>query len=243
VALHCRLLFLAHRAKQALQQIPSASHSVPKMIRPIVMSGPSGGGKSTILARAIQEYPNTFAFSISHTTRNPRNGEIPGEHYHFVSKDEVKSMIENNEFFEHAEFGGNTYGTSKKAVSDIQRTGRICVLDVELTGVKTFKKSDLNAKYILIQAPSIDILEERLRNRGSETEESIAKRLKRAREDSEAVKEDPTLFDYVIVNSILDVAYANFIEAIADELKQFKATRPHEIHSNGNGNENGHSHK
>lgn len=96
------------------------------MIRPIVLSGPSGGGKSTILNRAIKEYPNTFEFSISRkknynikdyffnlidTTRKPRDGEIDGQHYHFTDVKTMRSMIKNKEFFEYAEFGGNLYGT------------------------------------------------------------------------------------------------------------------------------------
>uniref|UniRef100_A0A8R1EAW7 Guanylate kinase-like domain-containing protein n=1 Tax=Caenorhabditis japonica TaxID=281687 RepID=A0A8R1EAW7_CAEJA len=80
--------------------------------RPIVLSGPSGGGKSTILNRAMKEFPNSFAFSVSHTTRKPRTGEEHGKHYYFTEKERMQEMIRNGEFLEYATFSGNTYGTS-----------------------------------------------------------------------------------------------------------------------------------
>uniref|UniRef100_A0A1I7YUA2 Guanylate kinase-like domain-containing protein n=1 Tax=Steinernema glaseri TaxID=37863 RepID=A0A1I7YUA2_9BILA len=127
-------------------------------IRPVVISGPSGGGKSTILNKATKEFPEAFAFSVSHTTRKPREGEEHGTHYFFTDKEEMKRMIGNNEFLEHAEFGGNIYGTSLRAVEDVQKTGKICVLDIELQGVRNIKNTSLDAKYILIRAPSIAVL-------------------------------------------------------------------------------------
>uniref|UniRef100_A0A914HVI5 Guanylate kinase-like domain-containing protein n=1 Tax=Globodera rostochiensis TaxID=31243 RepID=A0A914HVI5_GLORO len=176
----------------------------PKMVRPIVISGPSGCGKSTLLARAMKEYPNAFAFSISHTTRKPRDGELDKKHYYFVEQCEMERMIRAGDFFEHAQFGGNLYGTSKKAVEDVQSSGKVCVLDVELNGVRP---------------PSIEALEQRLRQRGSETEDSLAKRLKHAQEDLEAVAKQPTLFDYVIINDILDRAYIEFLDVVRPELE------------------------
>ncbi|CAJ0596333.1 unnamed protein product [Cylicocyclus nassatus] len=186
--------------------------------RPIVLSGPSGGGKSTILNRAMKEYPNSFAFSVSHTTRKPRQGEEHGVHYWFVNADDMQRMIENGEFLEYATFGGNTYGTSKKAVKDVESTGKICVLDIELQGVLNIKKSNLNARFILIRPPSLEILEKRLRDRGTEKEEDIEKRLKHAREDLKASEQNPDLFDLVIVNDDLETAYKQFIAAIEDDL-------------------------
>ncbi|VDM46073.1 unnamed protein product [Toxocara canis] len=188
-------------------------------IRPLVLSGPSGGGKSTIITKAMHDYPHAFALSVSHTTRAPRPGEQNGVHYWFSDKESVEKMIEAGDFLEHASFGGNIYGTSKKAVEDVQKTGRICILDVELQGVRNIKKCHLNAKYILIKAPSLSILEERLRARKTETEESLKKRLKHAEEDLNAVASDPTLFDYIIVNDDLERAYKEFIDAIDAELK------------------------
>uniref|UniRef100_A0A9J2P259 guanylate kinase n=2 Tax=Ascaris TaxID=6251 RepID=A0A9J2P259_ASCLU len=188
-------------------------------IRPLVLSGPSGGGKSTIITRAMHDYPNTFALSVSHTTRAPRPGEENGVHYWFSDKESVEKMIAKGDFLEHATFGGNIYGTSKKAVENVQKTGRICILDVELQGVRSIKQCDLNAKYILIKAPNLEVLEERLRARKTETEESLKKRLKHAKEDLDAVAADPNLFDFIIVNDDLERAYKEFITAIEPELK------------------------
>lgn len=186
--------------------------------RPIVLSGPSGGGKSTILTKAMKEYPDSFAFSVSHTTRKPREGELDGVHYYFTERSVMEKMIDNGEFLESAEFGGNFYGTSKKAVEDVEKAGKICVLDIELQGVRNIKSSHLKAKYILIKAPSIKALEERLRARGSETEDTLQKRLKHAQEDLDAVEQNPTLFDHIIVNDNIDSAYKQFINSISEEL-------------------------
>uniref|UniRef100_A0A7E4VGE4 guanylate kinase n=1 Tax=Panagrellus redivivus TaxID=6233 RepID=A0A7E4VGE4_PANRE len=202
-----------------------ARRAMASSIRPIVLSGPSGGGKSTILKRAMQEHPDTFAFSVSHTTRNPRPGESHGKDYWFTPYEEMEKMIANDDFLEHAKFGGNLYGTSKKAVKDVQSSGKICVLDIELQGVRNVKKTDLNAKYILIRAPTIESLRNRLVARATETPETLERRLKHAEEDLEAVKQDPTLFDYVIINDNLETAYQDFLKAIASELKQVQQRR------------------
>lgn len=100
--------------------------------RPIVISGPSGTGKSTILTRLFEEYPDKFGFSVSHTTRGPRGGEQHGKEYYFVTKEEFTDLIDKKGFIEHAQFGDNYYGTSIKAVNDIAEKGRICILDIEM---------------------------------------------------------------------------------------------------------------
>jgi len=189
--------------------------------RPLVISGPSGGGKSTVLKRAMQQYPDAFAFSVSHTTRKPRDGEVAGRDYHFVSRDEMQKMISDKQFLEHAEFGGNMYGTSTRAVQDIQSSGKICVLDVELQGVLNLKKSPLNGRYIFLRPPNMEILEQRLRDRQTESEDSLQKRLSRARTDMSLVDNEPGLFDITIINDTLDAAYAKFIEYIQDDLRHF----------------------
>jgi guanylate kinase len=106
--------------------------SAIKAHTPIVISGPSGAGKSTILKRLFDEYPDRFGFSVSHTTRGPRAGEENGREYHFVTKEEFQDLVEKKGFVEHAQFGGNCYGTSIKAVEDIAEKGRVCILDIEM---------------------------------------------------------------------------------------------------------------
>uniref|UniRef100_A0AAF5PZS3 guanylate kinase n=3 Tax=Wuchereria bancrofti TaxID=6293 RepID=A0AAF5PZS3_WUCBA len=196
-----------------------------RRMKPIVISGPSGGGKSTIITKAMQAYPNAFAFAVSHTTRKPRLGEIDGKNYWFITEKKFKEMIKDDEFLEYATFGGNIYGTSKKALEDISKAGCICILDVELQGVRSIHKCGLDAKYILIKAPSLEILEQRLRARETETEESLKKRMKHAEDDLNAVDAEPTLFDFVIVNDDFERAYNDFLTAIKEELSEFMSLR------------------
>ncbi|XP_056012273.1 uncharacterized protein LOC130052147 isoform X2 [Ostrea edulis] len=176
--------------------------------QPIVISGPSGSGKSTLLTRLFEEFPNRFAFSVSHTTRKPRPKEEHGKDYFFVPMEEFEKMISEGSFLEHAQFSGNRYGTSKMAVDLIQRSGRLCVLDVEINGVKNIKRTDLNAQYIFVKPPSLEALRKRLEGRGTETEESLLKRLNTAQEALEYA-DQPGSYDHIIVNDDIDVAYGH----------------------------------
>ncbi|KAJ3026099.1 UNVERIFIED_CONTAM: hypothetical protein HDU68_006208 [Siphonaria sp. JEL0065] len=167
-------------------------------IPPLVISGPSGVGKSTLLKRLFAKYPSAFGFSVSHTTRGPRPGEENGKAYHFVTKDAFAELLTQNAFIEHTEFSGNNYGTSFATVKSVQDQGRICVLDVEMRGVQAIKKTDLGAKFIFIRPPSIQDLEKRLRGRGTETEESLAKRLGAAQ--SEIDYAETGAHDKIVIN-------------------------------------------
>ncbi|XP_053091875.1 guanylate kinase 1b isoform X1 [Pangasianodon hypophthalmus] len=213
--------------------------------RPVVLSGPSGAGKSTLLKRLMQEYEGVFGFSVSHTTRNPRPGEengkglnclpmllgatllpvadvlssVSSEDYHFTTREKMQEGINNGDFIENAVFSGNMYGTSKSAIEDVQAQNLICILDVDLQGVKKIKQTDLNPIYISIQPPSIEILEQRLRDRQTETEESLQKRLEAARIDMELSKE-PGIFDIVIINDDQDKAYEKLKSALIEEIQK-----------------------
>lgn len=98
--------------------------------RPLVLCGPSGVGKSTIIARITKEFPDAFGFSVSHTTRAPREGEVDGVNYFFTDRESMQKAIEDGEFIEHAVFSGNMYGTSKTAVQSVMDQGKICILDI-----------------------------------------------------------------------------------------------------------------
>nr|XP_013037947.2 guanylate kinase isoform X4 [Anser cygnoides] len=178
--------------------------------RPVVLSGPSGAGKSTLIKKLFKDYENVFGFSVSH--------------YHFVTREEMKKEIDAGEFIEHAEFSGNMYGTSKAAVQAVQAQNQICVLDVDIQGVKNIKRTDLNPIYISVQPPSMDVLEKRLRDRQTETEESLLKRLSAARIDLELSKE-PGLFDLVIVNDDLEKAYSELKEVLLKEIQKTQESR------------------
>ena len=104
----------------------------PQNAQPIVVSGPSGSGKSTLLKRLLDQYPDTFRFSVSHTTRAPREGEQHGKDYHYTNKDDFRKMVDEGGFIEHAQFGSNLYGTSVQAVKNVKDEGRICILDIEM---------------------------------------------------------------------------------------------------------------
>lgn len=150
-------------------------------LRPVVFCGPSGVGKGTLIEMLQKRFPNDqFGFSVSHTTRQPREGEKDGVHYNFTTVDQIKKDIEAGKFIEYAEVHGKYYGTSVAAVEDVQKAGKICILDIDVQGVQKVKKSSLNPIYIFISPPSREELEKRLRGRGTETEEQIKVRLANA---------------------------------------------------------------
>ncbi|XP_037025516.1 guanylate kinase isoform X1 [Bradysia coprophila] len=186
--------------------------------RPLVICGPSGSGKSTLLKQLFKELPETFGFSVSHTTRKPRPGEENGVHYHFVSIEEMQAAIERGDFLEHATFSGNMYGTSKQSVRNVQNMGKVCVLDIEIEGVKQIRNSDLNPILVFIYPPSLQELENRLRNRKTETEESLQKRLKTAKTEMEYGKV-PGNFHIVIHNYELTMAYQALRDFVLKELE------------------------
>ncbi|KAN0088594.1 P-loop containing nucleoside triphosphate hydrolase protein [Tylopilus felleus] len=181
------------------------------MLRPLVVFGPSGVGKGTLLARLFDDVPDRFSFSVSHTTRQPRPGETDGKEYHFVSTERFKALLADHAFIEHAQFSANYYGTSKEAVRAVRESGRRCVLDIDSQGVKQVKQTDLNPVYLFISPPDMSTLRRRLRGRGTDSEEAIQRRLATALAEIEYARQ-PGTCDYVIVNDDLDRAYASLKE-------------------------------
>lgn len=182
--------------------------------RPIVISGPSGTGKSTLLKLLFERHPTKFGFSVSCTTRSPRPGEVDGKDYHFVTRDAFLDGVSRGEFIEHAEFGGNLYGTTIAGVKAVaSQAGRRCILDIDMQGVKLVKKvtPSLNAKYLFVAPPSEQELEKRLRGRQTDKEEAILKRLAQAKEELAYAKE-PGAHDKIVVNDDLDRAYKELEE-------------------------------
>ncbi|PGH17026.1 guanylate kinase [Helicocarpus griseus UAMH5409] len=196
-------------------QMAAAVTNAVRQFRPVVISGPSGTGKSTLIKRLFADYPDTFDLSVSHTTRSPRAGEVEGREYYFTTREAFQSLIDSNGFIEHAQFSGNCYGTSTKAVRDVAEKKRICILDIEMEGVKQVKKTDLNARFLFLAPPSLEVLEQRLRGRGTETEESLTKRLAQARNELEYAA-TPGAHDKIIVNDELESAYQALREWVVD---------------------------
>ncbi|CAG9856134.1 unnamed protein product [Phyllotreta striolata] len=190
-------------------------------VRALIVCGPSGVGKSTMVARILDEFPDSFGFSVSHTTRKPRPGERDGVHYHFTDPETMKGAIADGQFLEHALFGGNMYGTSKAAVEKIAANGKVCILDIDVQGVKQVKTTDLNPWSIFVRPPSLEALKERLLGRKTETEDSMRKRLGKAQEEIDYGTQ-PGNFDLVIVNDNLDRAYGEFKDFIVENVLVFK---------------------
>jgi len=192
--------------------------------RPVVVSGPSGVGKSTLLKMLMTEYPSVFAFTISHTTRQPRPNEIDGVHYYFSDFDIMRKEIDDGKFIEHVTFSGNMYGLSKAVVKKIIQKNRICLIDIDEQGVKSIKQTELDPLYIFISPPSLSVLHDRLRKRGTETCSSIKKRMATAIPALKYSKE-PNAYDVIIVNDDLHVAYHELKEFLKDNFKSFPYRR------------------
>ena len=176
--------------------------------RLFVISGPSGAGKSTVLSNALNGRTDTV-FSTSVTTRAPRPGEVEGVDYFFVDHQRFYEMVKNNELLEHAEFVSNRYGTPKAYVMEKMNEGFNVVLDIEVQGARQVNKKMPDAVKIFIVPPSIEELEQRLRGRGTDSEEAIKGRLTRARQ--EYLEAD--FYDYIIINDDVEKA-ANELTSI-----------------------------
>lgn len=166
----------------------------PKTGKLLVVSGPSGVGKSTITNHLRSD--NRFWISVSVTTRPIRPGEKNGESYHFVTGEKFAEMVTNNEFLEWAEFAGARYGTPKTPVFEALSNGKNVILEIELNGARQVRKNSKDAIFIFIEPPNWEELKIRLINRGTESEHSTQARLDRAKEELSAAAE----FDYVVVN-------------------------------------------
>ena len=177
-----------------------------------IVSGPSGSGKDTILKEVFKKCPELF-FSISSISRPMRPGEVEGEKYHFISKDEFLKLIEDDMLLEYNQFCGNYYGSPKKPVLDAIENGRDAVLEVDVNGAKQVRESMTDAVSIFIMPPSYSELRRRLSGRGTETEEVINARMETALQEISRASE----YDYIVVNDDLSVAVDDFITVIKSQ--------------------------
>ena len=161
----------------------------------IIITGPSGVGKGTVVKELLDRNKDIW-LSISATTRNPRIGEKDGENYYFISDEKFKDMIDKKEFLEWAQFAGNYYGTPLSTVNEKIEKGFIVLLEIEVEGAKQIKEKFPEALSIFLLPPSKEELEKRIRNRGTEKEDAIKKRLSRANFEIESSDK----FDFVLTN-------------------------------------------
>lgn len=182
----------------------------------IVFSGPSGAGKDTILNKIMGEKEN-LKLSVSHTTRSPREGEINGKNYYFVSKQEFIKMIENGEMLEYATYCGNYYGTSAVKVQDELEKGNDVILEIEVQGAEQVMKKVPEVLSIFILPPSLAELKKRLKNRGTDSDEVINRRVKEAEKEIALAHN----YDYVIINDDIEKSAKKVLKII--ELQEMKS--------------------
>ena len=199
-----------------------------------VVSGFSGAGKGTLMKGLLANYDN-YALSVSMTTRSPRPGEVDGREYFFISKEQFEKNIADGKLIEHAQYVGNYYGTPKDFVFEKLDAGKDVLLEIEIQGALQIKKKFPEALLLFVTTKDAKTLVERLKGRGTEEEEVIYKRLKRAAEESEGIEE----YEYLIINDDLDTCIRQmhdiiqnaklkadrnkaFIEEIRDQLKQIE---------------------
>mmetsp|Transcript_8209 Transcript_8209/g.23570 ORF Transcript_8209/g.23570 Transcript_8209/m.23570 type:complete len:1068 (-) Transcript_8209:65-3268(-) len=193
----------------------SPSHRTPLLC----ISGPSGAGKSTLIAKLKKEFKKMVGFSVSHTTKEPRKGDVDGEDYYFTDRASMEADIAAGNFLEHAEVHGRLYGTSFQAVQDVLNEGKVCILDIDVQGVREVKSnpSAVQGMFVFVKPPSMEVLEERLRKRGTDSEESMQKRLSVANNEiSTATSSD--LYDLIITNDDFDKAYEELKDYLHDQL-------------------------
>ena len=190
-----------------------------------IVSAPSGAGKTSILAQ-VRAQLTRVSVAVSHTTRAPREGELDGIHYHFVSEQIFLEMAENHAFVEYANVFDNYYGTSKAAIESLLEANQQVVLEIDWQGARQVRAIYPQARSIFILPPSIEILEQRLQERGKDSAEVIANRMQQAREEVSHYDE----YDYLLINDDLDLALQRMMKLfthpqdyVAPDVKQLAA--------------------
>jgi guanylate kinase len=177
--------------------------------RLIVVSGPSGAGKSTLIRASLEAVPE-LAYSVSATTRKPREGEVDGRDYIFLSREEFEKWIDEGRFLEWAEYSGNLYGTPEQKVEEYLKTGRSVILEIELQGARKVREKRPDAVMVFVRAPSLEETRKRLEGRATEDDKALEARMTTALKEVEARRE----FDYEVVNAEREQAREDIIRIV-----------------------------
>lgn len=188
----------------------------------VVLSGPSGAGKNTLLSKVLPKVPG-LTYSVSATTRPPRPGERHGVDYYFLEPREFQEWIDRGEFLEWAEFAGHRYGTPRRFVMEALAEGRVVITDIDIQGARQIKQTLPDGVFVFLMPPSVDELHNRLKGRGTDSSEAIARRLEIARSELDAVVD----YDYWILNDDLERAGETLAAIIrAEQSRVRRATFP-----------------
>ncbi len=178
-----------------------------------VVSGFSGAGKGTIMKELLKQHPDTYALSISATTRNPRPGETDGVEYFFRTREEFEQMIAEDALVEYAQYVGNYYGTPKTYVEEQLLAGKNVILEIEIQGALKVKEKFPDTLLLFVTPPSAEELKNRLVGRGTETMGVVESRLRRANEEAEGIEQ----YDYLVINNVLEDAAEEVHQIIQNE--------------------------
>lgn len=193
---------------------------IAEKYRPLVICGPSGVGKGTLVKEILSHYPESFGLSVSHTSRGPREHEQNGVQYNFISKQEFENGIKDNDYIEYANVHGNYYGTHKNSIISMRQNNKICILEIDINGAQNIKllSDTLPAYYLFVDCTgSLDTLTKRLQGRNTETQEQINTRLQTAKKEYDFLNENPSFFDYILKNDHLITATNEMIDLVSNK--------------------------
>ena len=197
----CRLISLNQKAKYQVKTLQDK-----QLYKPVVIVGPSGAGKGTLIDFVTKAHPEKFGFSVSYTTRPKREGEVDGVHYNFITVDKFKEMVANDEFIEHCTVHEKMYGTAKAQITSIQEAKKIPLLDIDVQGALKFVKVFPDSNFIAVLPTGEKMLRKRLEGRGTEKPEVIDTRVGNSTGEMKVLLDDKKTFTYRVINDNLEVS-------------------------------------